>query len=1284
SLSNVERTLDAIKGKGGFDEKTIQSTFALSNALTDLSDSANAAIKSAESVKKSMGVWDTIWDNIFSVINLDVDTKLAKTISQQISSAIKLLRVEGLNKEYEDLLKTQLKIATLDPKTIADAFNKLSDIEKAGVGKTLDAAKMKLGNISSELQGFKSATEAAVKSYKELIQSTANTNPLFKVGEAFQNVAFEAQKLIAQGLDGVSKAFDDLIKNPDKAIAFGDEFVKGFVKIRTEFKAQKDALDGNASALQFYQEKLASVSDEITKMKTLSEESRAMEAANPMFADNTAQTSGSEAKLQKERIGLEQAVKTLSDIRVGLDTSAIQGAKDLFAKGIEYAFKKGSDLVNKALNEAYQRAALNFAKAAASALTGERRAQEENRLAQEDLKIQLNAIDVNLSLLSVQEKLVAEMQLSNAYQAKANAIGVDAKALAEAQLQRAVAVSKLSQGTLTKEDVSGMSSQVRADFDPIKAASDRANMEQKAQRAIIAGQLKSQKLIGSMAERGGRLEDQQKLSQLTEQINQQLIVRNGILQSITGLTTKEMVLEQAKAEDTALKLKQEQELAPILLAKANAIESASKSVGEGKAAALKEVTVQDKLLTIIKSRQRLESDNKTLQDRQKLLQVELDLITKKYDLDKQTRELDQSRLEAQTEIKEAQFNSYSALLGYSEQYINNVKAAFEVEKANAAFLKTSAEAKATYEAQRSKTRAQIETISESFGGDTPGPAGQKAIDALIAEDERSRGVRDAAITQANILLDKTTKISGVTKTAADEQARFNDILTNTTGLATALAGAFGEIGSALGSAVTTLVEMGIAQEKNSKALDEIGTKWKLASETSGINSKEALDYQEEHARLTLKGQKAEIAGTAKILGAAKNMFKEKTVGYKIMAAAEKALHMISIALELKTLGVKLASYTAEISAAVAAQVAKTGAEGAGFAARLPLYIAEIYASWGAYGPWMAGAAAVFIASKLGAFGGGGGADAGFAMNSEQRQETQGTGTTYDALGNKVEIAGGVFGDSSLKVDNINKSLEIIRDNSVEGLAYDNKMLNALQGLSDALTGAATAIYAIPGLRQGGTSFGSQTGTSSDAGFLGSIPLVGGILGNMFGGGTSASSSIESSGIQLKGSFQQLIDDTTGSVKQYKDIVTQFHEDGGWFGSDSDWTERRREIADISSQATSAIKDVFVESKNLFIEIGSQAGITAATVQDVFNRMSTDIDIDLKGLTGDQITAELNAVIGSRLDAAALALFSSFDKYKKFGESYLTTVVRVVDTNTKIQQVLTNMGIDQTVIGVYEV
>jgi len=1270
SIANVARTLTAASSIEGFATKNIANTVALSNALNELTSSATEIIKLAREADKAAGAWDRFWDSVFSVAGQDRATKLAKTIAQQIQSSITLLGREGLAEEYEAQIKKILNVDSLNNvDKVATAFKNLrKDQQDALIGIQNDANRA-LGNASSALQGFKDKTDEALKALKTLSNSFVDSSPAFKYGESLIAVSQSLDELSSMGPERVAQALEELGKNMEKSAMFGKDFVSGFAQISQAFVAQKQAIDASKLALVDYKKKLDVANEAVATNQARFTETgggaavggsvntrkrQELQAAAEVASMNFREAQSAGNKLSREAI--DQGLKLIQD-----------SAKVLFAKGMEY--------INKAIREAQNAASLTIARALTFNLTGPQKLEVDNALRQKELQNQLAAIDISESLLDSQTQLVNEMKLANALQAESNVLVKNANKTDEISIKQNEAASKavsMARGRLGDLGAEGLD-----ELDRARIAKEISTTEQlrkkglQAARIGITSQMTASKLSTGAQLPGAEAAQAEELKKIADRTNTSLLARSDILKSIAGVTSAEIISGKQLLEITNTEAKQKREIADIdsKIAEAQALRNSAAKQNTKESDAV--VAAQDKQITqlgkVRSETQKAQAADNSLtivKNKQELLTEELSSISKRYELLKSTSDLE--NLTASERL-----NTQSQLLGlqstanqYSQEYVISTQSALDKEKA---LLDTSVamqQAQDTIAQKREEAQARI-TILQQDGAEK----NKALIDAANAELSRQETINNNTIAGLGLQYNSKIALLEKTKEINLEQERYNELLNNSTQLATSLTNVFGDLGSKLGGLTTALTQIAISSEKGAKALADLEFE-----RDAQDDPKKRLLIENEISKQQTKNTKAEISGMASVVGATKGLFKEKTFAYKALATLEKGLHIARLAMDIK----EMFFDTAKTGSSIANSLARAGASGLeaitkALAAPFPL-------------GFIAGAAmAAIVAGLLGsAFGGGSKSSAAFAMNSEQRQETQGTGITYDAMGNKVETGGGVFGDSSAKVDSINKSLEIIRDNSVEGLTYDNKMLKALQGLSDALTGAATAIYAIPGLRQGGTSFGSQTGTTSNAGFFGSIPLVGGILGSIFGGGTTASSSIESAGIQLRGSFQKLIDDTTGSVKQYKDIVTQFHEDGGWFGSDSDWTERRREIAEISAQATSAIRDVFIESKNLFIEIGASAGITAATVQSVFNNMATNIDIDLKGLTGDQITAELNAVIGSRLDDAAKSLFSSFDKYKKFGESYLTTVVRVVDTNTKIQQVLTNMGIDQTVAGVYDI
>lgn len=614
--------------------------------------------------------------------------------------------------------------------------------------------------------------------------------------------------------------------------------------------------------------------------------------------------------------------------------------------------------------------------------------------------------------------------------------------------------------------------------------------------------------------------------------------------------------------------------------------------------------------------------------------------------------------QAQLTIDNAKFEAQKSVGLLTETELVQRSAVLESKKIEAQLSQD----KDIAEFERAKALAELKIRAQALPG---GMANEAAVanEKLIQEIYTNR---INLVTQNKLVAEEVLAIN---KENELSQARYNDLLNQSTSLTQNLSTLFGELGTSIGGAITSMISLAQTQEKHDanvlKAKAELA---KFDDRDDGDDKKKALkDLEKAEKARTI----AELDGYAAAAGSAKKMFKEKTGAYKAFAAVEKTLHVISMAMKVKEMiqdGIGLATKVAKNGVGMASDAMAAGVAGVKAVVNaiaslpFPLNIA-------------AGAAtAAVVAGLLGSIGGKGPSvgSASFVPNAEQRQETQGTGMSYDSQGNKVENGGGVFGDSGAKLDSINKGIQTIKDNSIEGLFYDNRMLKALESIAQSITGAAQSIYSTPGIRSG-LNFGSMPGTGLDKNWYQDIPLIGGLLGGVFGGGTTATASIQDAGIQLRGTLEGVATGMYNSVMQYKDVLTQFKEDGGWFGSDDYWSTLGRETNAVTSEVSSAFRDVFASAKELFTNVADSAGISSQAVTDAFSKQVTNLDISLKGLSGEDVVKELNASISSELDKVAKTLFSGFEKFKQFGEGYTDTVIRVVDANMKIDTALRAMG-----------
>lgn len=617
SIDNVKRTLDTLSNKGGAAFNTIQATVAMSNAFANLTSAMDDSMQAAKLAKNAMGTWDKIKDGFFSWFGGGIDKNLAKTIGLQIDSAIDILRKAGRSDKFEATIKNILNVDSLDLESVTKAFSKLSDTAKKDLQTALSSVNMELAASASKLSAFKSATENVTKAYQEFIQSTANTNPLFKLGTELQNLAKTMSEVFTGGVDDINKAFTELAKNPDKAVLFGDKFVNQLVDIRQGYLDQADAVGAYTSRLQDLEKEY--------------ETNKALLPKN--FDGKEANLTLPQSKALDITKRLESDIPYLQKQLDLLPKDKMQSAANIFREGMDQALKKGAEYIATALGQAAEKAGLILEKSRSGVLSGRLAATAEGQIAQRELDIQMKAIDTNIDLINSQEKLTAAINLSNANYALAEAKkeGKPTDRLEQAQQAAQIFRDYLEKGGKGKIDYEAMGGASPDVVNMVKAM--QLSREQK-----IAPQLASKTLVGAekqakneettRKERAGELADREKLVTLNGSIVAQDIARLNIAQKLSNNSSEDILKQVQSLETRDLINKQSLELDKIDQSILNAQEQKGAKYEE-------EVKKLQQQRALIVERQIYELDNRGEQNRVALQEMELKNYQKAIDFELQ-------------------------------------------------------------------------------------------------------------------------------------------------------------------------------------------------------------------------------------------------------------------------------------------------------------------------------------------------------------------------------------------------------------------------------------------------------------------------------------------------------------------------------------------------------------------------------------------------------------------------------------------------------------------------
>jgi hypothetical protein len=1244
-------TLYTEKKKNAFG---IEGIVAFTNALSQVSTSFDTQLDALLQFRKAAGVWDQLKDDIASIFSKSNTDNIKKNVTGSVTAILKSLEFSSGG----DAAKKGIAgILNLKPEQLDDinALKKAAEqLDEVGLGKLAKEFK----NIEEREQFTTNAAKAFMESLADinklvdqLIQSNAFTDLQGKIGV---DLVLAAERL-SQALMDPLKALENIAaigKNPKLLAIIGNDDLKYLVQAAQIIK-DIDAAEQELSKTKEAYKKANTVSMPDLPSGSFVDTSEIAAAAEIAAKVDDAATKAAKNAFEKTEENLKNIKKSAIELTA-------QGV-DLVVKISEEGFKRinlGLQLAKEQAALTVQSAKIGFATAAGLDTSKQEAAVKtaeiaiQNRLIEASAKAEMATIE-NTKIL---QKLTATQEILAADALKAKS-GTPTEMAANVKL--ADSMSESANKTLAKFNaeaaIKNKSNLVpNARFSPMQAFGETAVKQ--AQASINNDKIPAMKAEAAKAGNKAKIEiidleaqnkqeeksfqlKQLQLSLVKENLALQVEELNNYSQLATFMTSSIL----AEKENLSIaNLKADTDIKAQAIVRERELLEKNRAYGDQEAYK-KQIELNTKKM-----------ESLTLEEQTKIFAIQINTIKEKG-IGIQTKLSQESAIALEKQklvnsIEDARISNLQAELGFKQQLglidektVNAKKAEYELQTLQLRSSEEEAKIKADIllKEESLKTAKEITAAASKTENET-------AINSALNVQTTAQSALDLAKQQLTTLQQRTT----LQQTQIDQAKTYNDRLIeqkqhleDLVSLTTSLGAVFGDVGTNIGNAVAAADALLKTQKDRAEALALAG------------NDEKAI------ANIKAKFDKQEFSNNTALLGQTKKLFNEKSTGYKVIGAVEKAMHAAKIANMVREGAVKAQETLASMGIT-------TMADAASALTKLPGTMMSFVQQMG---PWVGIPAGIAFIASLGLGGGSHGAMA-FAPNSQQRQEVAGTGMTYDAQGNKVETGGGVFGDASAKSESIANSMQILTTQGIEGLDYDKKLLKSFQRLSDALTHASEVIYAIPGLRMGGTDFGTQSGTSSIGGGNGFLNSLG--LGGIFGGQISASTSIESAGIQLRGSLQDFIDETEGSVYKYKDVITQFHKDGGWFGRDEDWPTRNREIGTIAKDIKDALRDVFLNARDVMVDIGDKVGVGVGTINAAFKTIDfqgIQGDIDSMGLTGQAALDQFNAIIGQKLDETARVAFPYFDKFKKFGEGFLETVIRVADGNDKVSQSLIAMG-----------
>jgi len=505
----------------------------------------------------------------------------------------------------------------------------------------------------------------------------------------------------------------------------------------------------------------------------------------------------------------------------------------------------------------------------------------------------------------------------------------------------------------------------------------------------------------------------------------------------------------------------------------------------------------------------------------------------------------------------------------------------------------------------------------------------------------------------------------------DATASIDDIMKDIGGLDFKGTSFGNELADGINNAMISIQSLNTLFEKHAKIQGDINKLIEEGKEEEAAKAQIALDdsyFQ------------AQISGYRQLFGTVSQLFDENSKEREALHKIEMGFAVMEMAMTAKKMVMETAAMISSVANSSTVIAGKAGEAVAGAVVGVTNQgTGDPYTAFGRIAAMIALMGSVLAMGGI-AFGGGGGGGSG---------------------GSEAATTGTVLGDPTKSSESMQKSLDMAEDWHIEEYTELIGIHNELIDLNKNITGIVSNIvrnfgdfdqdtFKLEGLGDWGKANekfmelnekiidkldlgGFAKGDMLTVGLSRFMGDIAGKLGNKIFGGEVK---IKGAGIVLGREFAATVGDVLEGVYPSVEEYADWKKDGGWFHDDKKGTK----YGPVDAEIERLFDKIYGNIINMLVYLAEGFDYSAEQMSEVLAYEFANVKLDLKGLSGEEITKKISAWISTMGDTAVEALFSEVvGKYQEVDEGMLETAMRLVMQKEILLSALemTGQGFDAT-------